>query len=361
LPRQRSKENRGLPARWQFTHGAFYYRVPPGLEPWWNGQTRFRLGTNIVEAHRTFVEHVGNEPTMPGPKAARERTAGHLLDRYALEVVPAKGSPLTRADNLRAVKLLKKRFGDVPLGYSKWPMLFYQYASNRKKPDGTKALTAAHRELEVMSHAFTKAVQWGLIARHPTLNEVRFDGDLALKARTRYIEDWEVLECLALPARRAQGSVLAIQAYIRLKLLTGLARSDLLRLRVDQHIKEDGIHVERHKTGKATVYEWTPERRAAVEDCKRTRPALSPFLFCDRRGAGYIMEDTGTCHGWDSMWSRFMDRVLLETKVTERFHEHDLRAKAGSDAESLEKARALLQHADARTTRRFYMRKPERV
>jgi hypothetical protein len=48
------------------------------------------------------------------------------------------------------------------------------------------------------------------------------------------------------------------------------------------------------------------------------------------------------------MWSRFMDRVLAETKVQERFTEHDLRAKVGSDAASLEKARALLQHADAR-------------
>jgi hypothetical protein len=56
-----------------------------------------------------------------------------------------------------------------------------------------------------------------------------------------------------------------------------------------------------------------------------------------------------------------MDRVLAETKVQERFTEHDLRAKEGSDAASLEKSRALLQHADARTTARVYRRKPERV
>jgi integrase len=56
-----------------------------------------------------------------------------------------------------------------------------------------------------------------------------------------------------------------------------------------------------------------------------------------------------------------MDRVLAETKLKERFTEHDLRAKAASDVASLEKARALLQHADARTTARAYRRKPERV
>jgi integrase len=91
------------------------------------------------------------------------------------------------------------------------------------------------------------------------------------------------------------------------------------------------------------------------------RPALSPFLFCNRRGKGYFNETTGLCNGWDSMWQQFMDRVLAETKVQERFTEHDLRAKVGSDAASLEKARALLQHADARTTARVYRRKPERV
>ena len=53
--------------------------------------------------------------------------------------------------------------------------------------------------------------------------------------------------------------------------------------------------------------------------------------------------------------------MLAETKVTERFTEHDLRAKCASDAEFLEHARALLSHADVRTTKAIYRRKPERV
>jgi len=61
------------------------------------------------------------------------------------------------------------------------------------------------------------------------------------------------------------------------------------------------------------------------------------------------------------MWQRFIDRVLTETKVTERFSEHDLRAKSTSDAKSLEHARAMLTHSDARTTEAIYRRRPERV
>ena len=130
-------------------------------------------------------------------------------------------------------------------------------------------------------------------------------------------------------------------------------------------MQEDGIHIQRHKTagttGKRTINEWTPELRAAMELAKSVRPALSPFLFANRKGQPYIEETTGEAHGWDSMWQRFMDRVLAETKVKARFTEHDLRAKCASDAESLEHARALLSHADARTTQAIYRRKPERV
>jgi hypothetical protein len=50
--------------------------------------------------------------------------------------------------------------------------------------------------------------------------------------------------------------------------------------------------------------------------------------------------------------------------VTQRFAERDLRAKVATDAEaaeSLERARKLLGHVDARVTKRWYMRKAEVV
>ncbi len=59
------------------------------------------------------------------------------------------------------------------------------------------------------------------------------------------------------------------------------------------------------------------------------------------------------------MWQRFMSRQLEGTKIVERYTEHDLRGKVGSDAESLERARQLLGHADSKITEREYRRKPE--
>lgn len=361
MTRQRNTENKGLPARWQLYHGAYYYRVPPGLESHWDGKKRFRLGSTLPEAYRTWADRIGTLD-----KAA---TVGQLLDRYALEVIPTK-AVTTQAQNQIALAKLRETFGEWPLSAIE-PHHIYTYADARTKAvkaaDGTekrvKAPTAARRELEVLSHAYTKAVQWGFIKRHPFLREVRLEGE---KPRDRYVEDWEIAACMSLASRRKRGSVLAAQAYIRLKMLTGMARGDLLRLRPAIDFQEDGIHIQRHKTarssGKRTVYLWNDDLRAAVAAALAARPVdISPWLFCTLLGEGYIDETTGRAGGWESLWRGFMDRVMSETDVSVRFTEHDIRAKTASDAESLDHARALLSHATSATTERSYRRKAERV
>lgn len=300
------------------------------------------LGHTLSEAYKVYAERVD----APG----RSSTIGALLDRYGLQVVPTK-APKTQAENLRHIAKLRAVFGRMRLPDLR-PQIVYQYVDRRG------AITAAHREIEVLSHAFTKAVEWGYIDKHPFKGEVRLKGEAP---RARYVEDWEVIECLALPAMRKRGSVQAVQAYIKLKLLTGMRRGDLLRLRTAD-LCDEGIRVVTNKTGKPVIYTWTDELRAVVSEALTARPVdISPFLFCNGRGQSYINEAKGTANGWDSIWQRFMRRVLAETVVVERFTEHDLRAKCASDAETLEHARALLAHSDGRLTERVYRRKPEKV
>lgn len=359
MPKPRNPENKGLPLRWRLTHGAYYYQVPPGLEPLWDGKKLYRLGSKLNEAYKAWAAKLGN--------LERVNTVGQLLDRYALEVIPAKAAA-SRISNQNQLPKLREVFGAMPL-LPFAPKLVYQYVDRRsrkvKDPETgriTGGKVAAHREIELLSHAYTKAVEWGYIDAHPFKNEIRLEGEAPAD---RYIEDWEIVECLKLPATRKAGSVLMIQAYIRLKLLTGMSQGDLLRLQPELHIKDDGIHNQRHKTksstGKRTIYEWSPELKAAVEMALEARPRQSAFLFCNRDGAGYIDEELGRSSGFKSMWQRFMGRILEETKVKKNFTEHDLRAKVASDATSLEHARSLLAHADSRTTDRIYRRKAERV
>jgi len=347
MPRKRNKENVGLPARWKIEHGAVFYQVPTGLEDRWDGKRKFRLGATLPEAYKEWAARLES--------VDQAKTIGALLDRYALEVIPKK-AVRTQVENQRAVRSLRAVFGAAPLTWLR-PQHVYQYADKRKATP-----VAANRAIDVLSHAFTMAVMWGYMDRHPFKGEVRLEGE---KPRERYVDDWELIECLALASKRKKGSVLVLQAYIRIKLLTGLRRGDLLRL-TSTALQQDGIHVTPSKTqgstGKRVIIEWSPELTSAVATARAVRPVdISPWLFCTRKGEGYFNEDKGTASGWDSMWQRFMERILAETNVKERFTEHDLRAKCASDAESLEHARALLAHADSQLTQRVYRRRPERV
>lgn len=341
MPRQRLPENQGFPKRWRRARNAIYYQVPPGLEYLWDGKQTFKLGNTEAEAYKTWASRIEDD--------GKNKTISEALDRYLLEVIPLK-APRTQKDNRKQAERLRTVFGHMsPLELK--PQDIYVYYDKRE------GKVAARREIALLSHLMTKAVEWGYIDKHPFKGEVRLEGE---KPRTRYVSDKELVECLSLPNVRLKGSVLAVQAYIRLKLLTGLRRADLLRMRVSQ-CKNDGIHVKTSKTGKFVIYSWTPELRHAVDCALSVRPVdISPHLFCTKRGQSYIKED-GSASGWDSMWQRFMKRILKETKVTERFTEHDLRAKCASDAETLEHARQLLAHADSNITQRVYRRAPERV
>ncbi len=342
MPKPRNSENKGLPVRWKKAHGAYYYNVPVGLEALWDGKKLFRLGKTLPEAYKEWAKRLEN--------LDKANTIAQLLDRYSLEVIPTKAIA-TQSGNVREIKNLRAVFGHMALTAIQ-PQDIYKYADKR----GAK--NRGRKEIALLSHAFTKAVEWGYINRHPFKGEVRLQIG---KPRTRYIEDWELNEALLLSAPKEKGGVAMVQAYIQLKLMLGLRQGDMLRLK-EADIQEDGIHVTPNKTknstGKSIIYEWSDDLRLAVEKVRSTRPPdISKWLFCDRFGKCYINEETGKAEGWSSIWQRFMERVLAETKVKDRFTEHDLRAKVASDAVDVERARELLSHSDSKITERVYRRK----
>jgi hypothetical protein len=320
----------------------------------WDGKNEFRLGTNSVEAYDVWAKRLGKQ-------AAEAKTIGELLDLYIIRVVEGERGR-TKINKQNAIPQLRAVFGEMAIGDLR-PMHIYGYVDRRRnKRTGEPALTAAHREIEVLSHAFTKAVEWGMLERHPFKDEVRLDGDRALGHRTRYVEDWEIAEALSLKSRRKKGSVLAIQAAIAICLLTPMRRADFLQLQPARDFKDDGIHVDTQKTGKPVIYLWTPELHAATQLALDARPVdIAPWLFCNRRGECFYDVETGDAPGWDSQVQRFMDRVISETRVKVRFTLHDVRAKTGSDAENYERARQLLAHAQGSRATAIYRRAPERV
>ena len=341
-PRRRNPENVPLPNRWRHYHGAYYYQVPKSARHLWDNKVQFKLGTTLPEAYKVWAERLQD--------AGRVITIGQLLDRYALQYIPTLAAA-TQTSYALLLGPLREQFGHMPLTDLR-PVDVYGYVDFR----GGRIV--AHREVELLSGAFSRAVEWGLIDSHPFKGEVRLRSPTRTK---RYVEHWEIAEVLALKPMRKRGSVRMLQAYIRLKLADiGARQTDMLQLRPSD-AKDDGIHVTASKTGKRQIFKWTPERRAAWAEALAARPKdIAPWVFCDARGECYVRKD-GRAPAFQNLWQRFMARVLAETKVTQPFTERALRAKVASDAVSVERAAQVLGHSDTKVTVAFYRRKPQEV
>ena len=279
-------------------------------------------------------------------------TMAVLMDRYLLETVSQKAVPTQRSNQL-SIKRLRSVFGELHPKAIK-PQHAYRYHDIALKKHGA---TSAKHDIQCLRHILTKAVEWGVIDRNSLLGQLHIKGT---PARDRLVEDWEISEALSVAPK-------LLDCYVRLKLMTGLRRGDLLRLRLSD-LKADGVHVQPHKTartsGKRLIVEWDEagELRAIIDEIMRLPPRRigDAPLFVTRQGLPYIKED-GSCNAFDSLWQRFMAKVMQKTKVTERFQERDLRAKVASDSDTLLEASERLGHTSTEITQRVYRRKPVRV
>jgi integrase len=265
-------------------------------------------------------------------------TIGDLIERYMREESPTKAEA-THKSNQKHAKFLRAAFGRIsPPDLT--PRAIYQYM------DARKANVSANRELAMLSHMFTKAIRWGVADSNPCLGIERHRE----KPRDRYIEDWEYQAF-----REFVPPQLA--AYMDFKLLTGLRQLDMLTLKVDQ-LKEDGIHILVRKTKRQIIISWSDHLKMAVDALLAARTTHfakeSPYLFCTRKGEAY------TSDGFRTIWHRWMTNAVKQGVIKERFREHDLRAKTGSDTD-LAHAASLLAHMSNKTTQRHYRRKAEVV
>lgn len=327
-----------FPARWKRDKGTIYYIVPKGQEEHWDGKKWFPLGKTETEAYRTWAARLESQDNIT--------TMSELFDRYLLDHTPTV-RPKTQEHHKRAIGNLRKVFGGVNVEdfQSSWAFKYY----DKRKKDG---LSAANTDLKVLNHCFSMAVKWGVIENkeHPTKGLQIRTSD---KKRDRYVEDWELLEAIKV----ADDFMLN---YIAFKLMTGMDKSTMLSIKLTD-LNEEGIDAARVKTkGKVRTYEWNPSLRECVDNIKAIpRPADTEYLFSGTNGQPYINED-GYTWSFNDKWRTFMKNALSKTGLENKFTEHDLRAKAASDSESLEFARALLDHATGKMTDR-YRRKKEKV
>jgi integrase len=352
-PRNRAKQNKALPKYWRVRGKTYYYRVPPHMRHLHNGKSEVTLGQSLPQAYRRYAEFYETEECIT---LMRE-----LFDRYRLEVVPEHESANTRDSKNRCLDRLRAAMGEN-LVTMITPQFIYKYRDHIGR---TRSKKQANLDLEVLSHCFTKAIEWGVVSTHPMTNKkvVKF----SLPGRDRYVEDWELQEW-------ASVANPFLVAYIVLKGTTGLRQQDLLTLKRTDITETELVSVNL-KTGKKLRFPLyigeTPTTvklaldvvasHYAKENSRRRVPIVSPWIFHTRKGTGYYNMEERKASGFQSVWQRSMKKALEQTSLEERFTEHDLRAKVGSDVDSDQEAQRLLAHADAATTRKHYRRKGAKV
>lgn len=345
-PKKRNQEHRALPKYWRKRGTSYTYRIPPQLRHLHDGKKEISLGTSLSGAYQRYAALYQTEECIT---LMRE-----LFDRYASEIVPEKALA-TQSSNHRSLGRLRDALGDN-LVSSVTPEAIYSYQDKCARKHSKKY---ANLDLEVLSHVFTKAIEWGVTASHPMTDKkvVKF----SLDSRDRYVEDWELEEwCKTAPP--------FLLAYVGLKGVTGLRKQDMLTIRLVD-IGETELTSNNIKTGKKIRFplyidgEPTTVKVALdlVLDYYRSQRAkkravpLTHHLFHNRRGESYYKpEKLNSCSGFDSIWQRAMKKALLETGLTQSFTDHDLRSKVASDLDTDQEASDLLAHSSLQVTRKHY-------
>lgn len=311
-----------LPTRVYFKHGSYYYVTLPE-----------RKWINLGKSEASMYSALSKIKDMNAGKG----TMAEYLARYQEEVIPTK-APRTQKDNLSELKNIKSVFAKT-IPSSIKPKHIYAYMDAR----GTSSKVRANREKSLLSNIFSYMIRWGVLETNPCKEVKAFPE----KPRDRYVEDWEYKEVLGLASH-------VMQAAMEIAVITGMRQGDILKLKYSD-LTEIGVPITQSKTGKKQIFQWTTSLRNAIKLSRlQIRHAASvAHIIANERGQGY------TSNGFKSNWQRLMNKSLIETKLKKRFTFHDLRAKAGSDAE--DNAQKLLGHASAATTKKVYERKPTKV
>ncbi len=321
-----------LPPGWRLRYGKYRYQVPAAHRHLWDGKSEFTLGTTLSEAYRTWFERIGDD----------ERddivTVNQLFDAWWTEYVLVHLSESTQDSYAYYLVPLRRVFGEMRPHAIKASDA-YRYRSKRAQ----KARVAANREVSVLSSALTFAVEKGWIEHNPLRGQISRKGAAAEKPRYR-IPTFEELDqfCEINPH---------LSGWVLLKRLTGLRQGEMLAINLDEHWDGKVLSPPASKGGKSTEYVGEALERA-ISTILNGRVPHGP-LFTTRHGTRM------SASGLRSKWQRAMRK--FEKCGGEKFNEHDIRKTVANAAESLEEARRLLRHQEAKTTARIYRIGTERV
>lgn len=328
MNKPRLSKNKSLPSRWRKRGKSYYYRPHPGARHHWDGKVEYCLGQSLAEAHAEFARRIGYEGTL--------RTVAQLCDRYLLEVVPGKAAA-TQKSNRLSIARIRGVMGQSDVSAIR-PVHLHAYRDRIGERESKKK---ANLDLEVLSHMFTKSIEWGIRDDHPMTGKkvTKF----RLEHRRVLPTEADVLTFLPYLSRK-------FQLYVALKIWTGRRKGELLRLHRSADVTDRGLRFTDNKSGDELLIPWEPETRAIVQELLTLRDGKrGMYLFSTRDGNPYITAD-GDTSGFNSVWQRAQKKY--REAGGKHFTEHDLRKFRASQL-TADQAQRLLNHSTGQTTRRY--------
>lgn len=313
------------PARWKQRGRTIYYRTKPDDREKYGGKHWYPLGHTEQEA---FANWFRMQDGVVVPRSIADAVAIYQGSEKYIGLAEK-----TRKDYARALTEIRDVFGHMR-PQDLLPADVYQWMARLPSVTG-------NRYRAVLLNVMKVCVKHGALDRNP-IREVDQNRE---EARDRYVDDAEVDAFL-------KHCTPLLKTYVQLKLLTGLRQGQLLELQVGMWDGER-LQAPGKKRGRSAIYSGDGLKEA-VEAAMAVRTKVKGMhLFCTRRGQKY------TGDGFRALWQYAMAKYVAAGGA--RFTEHDLRAKVGSDSETLDVAQARLGHQSRSTTNRVYRRAPAKV
>ena len=288
-----AKATQPLPKRVYLHHGAYRY-VPRDGKP-------VNLGRDYKEAMRRFKAIT--EPV------AEVGSLAALINAYMVDVAPHK-APRTYRDNQIEAENLKAGLGHIPYAEIR-PFHLVNYRDAR----ALDAPVRANRELALLSHVYTKAIEKGLVDFNPC-RAVKRNPETP---RDRMIEDSEFQAVYAYAAD-------SVKILMMLVYRTGQRPQDLIKagpadIRYIDHQGEEirVLRVRQGKTTKTVDIIITGELEEIIDAHLAADPVWPTFVHT-RQGKMY------TYSGLVAMFRGY----LAKAKLT-NFGIYDLKAKGATD------------------------------
>ena len=282
----------------------------------------------------------GEEATPARPEAAKpdSPTVAMLAERYLTEHVAVRCKPKT----VELCRLLLKNYivpelGDVPLEALERKQVADLHFRLRGRP------ATANHVVAILSRMFNRAEAWELVPEGT--NPCRSFPKYKARKHERFLteEEFRRLGRVLADAAEEGGVSKYAVAALRLLMLTGCRRSEILRLRwTDVDLDAKVLHLADSKTGPRAV-PLSPAAARVLSDLPRV--ANNPWVIVSRKRGTHL-------HDLSQPWDIIRKRAELRDV---RLHDlrHSWASRALALGESLPMIGRLLGHTQVETTARY--------